>query len=439
MKRFYKRKKVSPYVKILISFATVILIGTLLLWLPFSSASGKAMPFIDAFFLSTSSVCITGLSTVPNLGESLSTFGKTVIAFLMEIGGLSILTIAIFILVLLRKKVGIGERFMLKEALNLESMGGVVRMLKAIIFFALSVQLLGVILLLPFLAMHYDFLSALGLSFFHSVASFNNAGFDVFGYADSLNCFRHDYYFMTVTMLLIIIGGLGFIVIFDIADFMRRKRRLPSLLTKIVLVSTLGLIILGAVFIYVGNTEIGFFDALFYSVSSRTAGFATVPVNDLSGLANTSLIILMFIGGAPCSTAGGLKTSSAFVICLSTFAFALGKKPKIFHRRISRESITKSFSLFSIFVLFVIMAVVLIELFEPALAFDDILFEVVSALSNTGLSRGITTLIGTGAKLVLIVTMFLGRTGPLTIFNLWSYKHNEDEDINYVEEKIITG
>lgn len=357
----------------------------------------------------------------------------------MEIGGLSILTIAIFILVLLRKKVGIGERFMLKEALNLNSVNGVVRMLKSIILFAFAVQLIGVILLLPVLAMKYDFATALGLSFFHSVASFNNAGFDVFGYETSLSVFENNYYFMTVTMLLIIVGGLGFVVIFNIMDFAKKRSRRLSLLTKIVLVSTFSLIILGAVFIYVGNTEIGFFNALFYSVSARTAGFATVPVRELSSLANTSLIILMFIGGAPCSTAGGLKTSSTFVILISTIAYALGKKPKVFHRRIDEVSVMKSFSLFGIFIFSSVLSVLLIECFQPNMDFGDIIFEVISALSNTGLSRGITPYLNVGSKLVLIFTMFLGRTGPLTIFNLWSNKHNEDETINYVEEKIIIG
>lgn len=440
MNKFYKRKHLSPYIKILISFAAVIVVGALLLWLPFAAAEGKAMSFIDALFMSASSVCITGLSVVPNLGASLTLFGKIVVALLVEIGGLSILTIAIFILVLLGKKVGIGDRFMLKEALNLDSVGGIVRILKALIIYVFSVQLAGVVLLLPCLMTKYDFFSALGLSIFHSIASFNNAGLDIFGFADSLAEFQTNYYFMSVTMLLIVIGSIGFVVVFDLYDFFRGSRRNLSLLTKIVLIATICLIALGALFIVISDPEIGFFNALFYSVSARTAGFATVPVEGLSNLGMTTLMILMFIGGAPCSTAGGLKTSTTFVVLFSTVSYALGRKPVIFKRRISEVSVMKSFSLLMIFILVLSLSILTISLVHSDFNLSDIIFECVSAMSNTGLSRGITTRLGIVSKLVIIFDMFIGRIGPLTIFNLWSYgRKRETEDIKYVEEKIIIG
>lgn len=436
-----KRKiRIHPYVFIILTFLSVILLGTICFMLPWTAADGKHLNFIDALFMATSSVCVTGLSVItPAIKFSL--FGKIVMALLMEIGGLSFLTIAVCFFAVLGGKIGIGNRYLLREALNQNSLAGIVHLVKRIILISFVIQLVGAIL--NYLALmsyyDYDFWKTFGVSIFHSIASFNNAGFDIFG-EQSMIPFKDNILLNISTISLIVSGGLGFIVIQELVS--KHSLKKLSIHSKIVLVMTFALIIIGMlVFKFSMYNEISWLQALFASVTCRTAGFTSIPLEQIPPSAYIMFIVLMFIGASPCSTGGGVKTTTVFVIMLTFFYYAQGKKPRIFHRRISDSSIFKAFVLFGITIIIIILGTMLIGFSQPEFGLEKILYEVVSGFTTTGLSMGITPLLNGFSKIVLCFVMFFGRLGPLTIIGVVNHNWMTEskEKIQYVEERIIVG
>ena len=435
-----RKLKIHPYVLIILTFLGVILLGTICFMFPWSVKSGERLNFIDSLFMATSSVCVTGL-TVINPAAKLSVFGKIVMAILMEIGGLSFITIAVCFFAIIGGKIGIGNRYLLKEALNQNSLEGIVHLVKRIILISMIIQCIGVIL--NYFALmsyyNYDFVKTLGASIFHSIASFNNAGFDVFG-NQSLILFKDNILLNISTMFLILCGGLGFIVIEELVT--KRNIKKLSIHSRIVLIMTAVLTILGMfLFKFSMYDEITWLQALFTSVTCRTAGFTTIPLEQLPPGAYITAIVLMFIGVSPCSTGGGVKTTTIFVIFLTLVYYARGKKPKIFHRRISDGSIFKAFALFGSTVMLNILGTLIIGLSQPELGLEAILFEVVSGFSTTGLSMGITASFNVLSKVVMCFLMFFGRLGPLTIISVVNHNWMTEskEKIQYVEERIIVG
>lgn len=436
-----KRKiKVHPYVLIISTFLSVILLGTICFMLPWAVSDGERLSFIDALFMSTSSVCVTGLAVVCP-ATKFSIFGKVVMAILMEIGGLSFLTIAVCFFAILGGKIGISNRYLLREALNQNSLAGIVQLVKRIIFISFIIQMIGVVL--NYLALmsyyNYDFWKTLGASVFHSIASFNNAGFDVFG-EQSMIPFKDNILLNISTIFLIICGGLGFIVIEELV-YKHNIKKL-SIHSKIVLMMTLILTIVGMfVLKFSMYNEITWLQALFTAVTCRTAGFTVIPLEQISPSAYVMCIVLMFIGASSCSTGGGIKTTTIFVIFLTLFYYAQGKKPRIFHRRISDGSIFKAFVLFGIAVMTVMIGTLMIGFSQPNLGLEKILFEVVSGFSTTGLSMGITSALNPFSKVVLCLMMFFGRLGPLTIIGVVNHNWMTEskEKIQYVEERVIIG
>ena len=435
-----KKIKLHPYVFIIMTFFMVILTGTLALMLPFAVKDGNSLSFIDALFTATSSVCVTGLSVI-DCSARLSIFGCIIMCILMEIGGLSFITIAICFFSLIGGKIGIANRYLLKEALNQNSLVKIVYLVKRIISIAIVIQLIGVIL--NYLALmsyyNYDFWKILGYSVFHSIAAFNNAGFDVFG-SYSMIPFKDNILLNISTMFLIVFGGIGFIVIDEI--IVKRSIKKISIHAKIVLTVTLVLIIGGMLFFKLSMyNEITWLQALFTSVTCRTAGFTTIDIANISSAAYITAMVLMFIGASPCSTGGGIKTTTIVVMFLTFIYYAQGRKPKIFHRRISDGSIFKAFVLFGLAVITVLVGTILVCYIQPQLPVEKVLFEVVSGFSTTGLSMGITMDFYWGSKLVISLLMFFGRIGPLTIIGVvnrnWLKQTNEN--IQYVEERIIVG
>ena len=417
----------------------VITIGTVLFMLPFSTTKSEGLNFIDALFMATSSVCVTGLSVVGNVGTDFSVFGKVVMAILIEIGGLSFITLAAFVFVLLGVKIGIGNRYLMKEALNQNSATGIVKLVIRIMKITLSIQVVGAIINLIGFSRYYSFPEAIGISIFHSISAFNNAGLDIFGYDSSMIMFRDDILINVTTMVLIVLGGLGFVVITDLFKVHSWKRF--SVHTKIVLVTTLFLIVFGTAFFYLAMPSLTFMQALFQSITARTAGFATVDMASLSNPAYLVMIFLMIIGASPCSTGGGLKTTTFFVISLAIIYFAKGKTPRAFSRSISRQTVFKAAVLvvFSLFYIFIIATSICF--FEPSLGIKEIMFETVSAFGTVGLSMGITSSLSVGSKLLLCLTMFVGRLGPLTVINLLNHNTlvEANDEIKYVEGKVIIG
>lgn len=435
----HRKVKIHPYIFIILTFLGVILVGTVLLLLPWTMSNREQLPFVKALFMATSAVCVTGLSVVDVSGMTI--YGKIVMALLMEIGGLSFITIAVYFFTIFGAKIGISNRYLIKEALNQNSLQEIIRLVQRIILISLIIQLFGTIL--NYLALmssyHYDFWKTLGVSLFHSIASFNNAGFDVFG-TNSMIDYKDNVLLNISTILLIVTGGLGFIVI----DELIRKHSIKklSIHSKIVLLMTGILIVFGMVSMKLSMyNEITWLQALFTSVTCRTAGFTTVNLSNVSTGAYITMILLMFVGSSPCSTGGGIKTTSLFVMLSTIFYYAHGKKPRIFKRRISDSSIFKAFVLFGMAVLVVLISTFIMGLIQPDVEVSALLYESISAFSTTGLSLGITSSLNSGCDIVLCLLMFFGRLGPLTIIGVVNKNWMTDskENIQYVEERIIVG
>ncbi|MGM9900200.1 MAG: TrkH family potassium uptake protein [Bacilli bacterium] len=449
-----KKKKSSPFLIILLSFVIIIFLGTICFMLPFAS-TGDNLTFVEALFTSTSAVCVTGLSVIPNIGETLTLFGKIVLATLIEIGGLGLITLTLFVITILGIKISIRNKFLLREALNQDSTVGISGILKAIVLITFSIQIVGTIInffilkySVGFDGLGYTDIQILGYSAFHTISSFNNAGFDLFG-ASSLTdtMFSTNVLFNLNTMVLIILGGLGFIVILDLLSFKRWKNL--QLHTKIVLITTLFLIIIGTLLLW-GLTDMNFLQALFQSVSARTAGFATKDLSEIRGTPGFIIhIILMFVGASPCSVGGGIKTTTLFVLIISMFSYATGKKPIVFNRRIASASVIKAFTLVVLALSFIFTMSIIVSTIElnfgilqnKSHGLDEIIFEVFSAFGTVGNSTGITCELTVPSQLILCIVMFTGRLGPLTIMNLWN-RHwlvDNTSDVKYVKKSIIIG
>ena len=439
-----KKKRLSPLIVIVLSFLGIIVFGVILLKLPFAVQSRESLGWADAIFLATSAVCVTGLSTIANLAATLSVFGKVVLALLIQVGGLGIVTIAIYVLVILGIKIGVTERYVLKEALNQHTIAGMVRLVRSIIFTTLIIESVGMVINFIVFIQDYSFWSALGISAFHSISSFNNAGFDILG-DTSLQAYSGNILLNINTMVQIIIGGIGFIVIQDLLK--KRSWKGLSLYSKIVLKTTLFLIVAGTLLIKImegGNAT--WLQALFQSVTTRTAGFSTIDMNLFSYTTLTVLMVFMFIGASPNSTGGGIKTTTFYVIFRATWSFIRGKPTIIKNRKLDDDNRAKAYTLLllalsSTFVIFIIVASIEMHNTAYDMTFMKVLFETVSAFGTVGLSMGITPYLMPSSKLVLSVLMFLGRLGPITIFGIvnTNWGHPYISTVDYPLEKIIIG
>lgn len=440
-----KRKnqnRLARFSIILLSFIVIILFGAFLLWLPISH-SDKEISFIDSLFISTSAVCVTGLSPYASIAEHLSMFGRVVLSILIEIGGLGIVSLVMFIAVIFGFKITFNQRSLLKEALNQDNVGGIVHMLKRIVITALSIQFFGAILnfISLFWIENFPLDQAIGYSIFHAISSFNNAGFDLFGSSSLIN-YSDNILFNISTCLMIFCGGIGFIVIFDILQ--KRKFRRLSLHSKIVLVMSLSMLVFSTlIFKLLNYNSITWLEAGFLSFTLRTAGFTTI---NLSTLNDTSLIIsmlLMFIGASPCSTAGGIKVTTVFAMLISFRTFATeADETHAFKRKIPENQITKAFVLSTLAFAFVCLSTIIMSAIEQGnFTFKAILFEIVSGFGTVGLTLGITPSLSIASKLLMCLVMYVGRLGPITFISLFhkNEKIIDKDTVRYVEESIIIG
>lgn len=414
----------NPPKVLLFGFATVIFIGTLLLTLPFATEDGKGLSFLNALFTSTSATCVTGLVVV-DTGNTFTMFGELVILSLIQIGGLGFMTLATFILLLLGKKITLKGRLLLKESLNNTSIEGLVRLVKIILIFTAVIETTGAIILSIRFSFDMPIGKAIYYGFFHAISNFNNAGFDLMGDFRSLTSYVDDPFVVLTVCALITLGGLGFIVINEIYQY-RETRRL-SVHTKVVLVMTLILTLGGAILIFIfefGNAKtleplspIGkVLGSLFQSVTSRTDGANTLPIGDLTQSSLFVIILLMFIGAAPGSTAGGIKITTLAVLLATVWSQIKGRADVVlFKRRIVIETILKALTVTFIGLLFVIIMTILLSITENGHDFIVYLFEVTSALGTVGLSMGLTPELSPMGRLLIIFTMFAGRLGLLTV------------------------
>jgi len=426
-------KWLSPGRFLVLGFAAVILLGTILLLLPVSANSGVTIQPVDALFTSTSAVCVTGLIAI-DTADHFSVFGRTVVALLIQIGGLGITSIGVTFILLAGKKIGLRERVLVKEALNLDTLKGVVRLVKSVMLVTLCFEIVGMALSYIVFSQDYPPLSALGISAFHSVAAFNNSGFDILGGYQNLIPYRDNVLLNLTTCGLIIFGGLGFYVIREILH--KRSLRNLSMNTKIVLTMTVSLLAIGTVLLKLTD-DVTWLGAFFQSTSARTAGFSTYALGEFTAAGQFVLIILMFIGASPGSTGGGIKTTTTFTLLKSLFAFSTNQDCTAFRRKIPNESIMKAFIVTMLAVIVVCFMTFLICIIEPQFTFMQVLFEVVSGFGTVGLSMGITPDLAATSKILLCLTMFIGRLGPLTMACIWVYQPSSN--LSYVEERVTIG
>jgi trk system potassium uptake protein TrkH len=428
-----KARWLNPGRFLVLGFAAVIFLGTVLLLLPISANPGVAIRPVDALFTATSAVCVTGL-TVMDTADHFSVFGRTVVALLIQTGGLGITSIGVAFILLTGKKIGLRERVLVKESLNLDTLQGMVRLVKSILILTLAFEAAGMGLSYIVFSQDYPSLAALGVSAFHSIAAFNNAGFDILGGYRNLIPYRDDVLLNLTTCGLIIFGGLGFYVIRELLH--KRSWHNLSMNTKIVLTMTLSLLAMGTVLLKLTD-NVTWLGAFFQSTSARTAGFSTYALGEFTAAGQFVLIMLMFIGASPGSTGGGVKTTTAFTVFRSLVAFAANRDCTAFRRKIPHESIMKAFTVITLAAAVVCFMTLLICMTEPQLSFMQILFEVVSGFGTVGLSTGITPHLADSSKLLLCLTMFIGRLGPLTMACIWVYQPLSN--LSYAEERVTIG
>lgn len=430
-----QRKRFSPGKVIALGFLSVILVGTILLLLPIAHSGKVEVTFLDALFSAVSAVCVTGLVTV-DTGAAYSLFGQIVIAVLLQIGGLGITSLGAGLIALLGGQLNQRENNLVKEALNYPTWDGIKPLIRAVLVLDFSIEAIGAVLSFFTFRQDYPLGRAVWYSIFHSIASFNNGGFDVLGNGDSVGAYTHDVWFNFVTCALIILGGLGFFVIRELLLHKRGERF--SLHTKVVLMMT-GILISGGTIILklTEGGNITWMGAFFTSVTTRTAGFATYPISGFSNAGIIVLCVFMFIGASPGSTGGGVKTTTFFALMQSLISTSTGREARAFKKRIKDETMHKAFIIISLGFIWVLIQTTVMSAFDPAIPLRDILFEQVSGFSTAGLSTGITPILSVPSKLILIITMYVGRLGPLTIATLW--KTERKTSVSRPEEDLPIG
>lgn len=439
--------KLTPVQILAVGFATVILIGAILLNLPIASQNRSRTPFIDCLFVSTSATCVTGLVTV-DTGTHWSYFGKTVIMFLIEIGGLGFMSFATLIALLLGKRITLKERLVMQEALNSFSLQGLVKMAKYVLIFTFSIQLSGALLLSTQFIPEFGLVKGIYYSVFHSISAFCNAGFDLMGEFRSLTPYADNTVIIITIGSLIIIGGLGFYVWQEIYNF--KGLRKLSLHSKVALSVTAFLLVTGTIlmFIFESNNpgtmkNMSFkgkvLSSFFAAVTPRTAGFNSISTSDMTNAGVFLTIILMFIGGAPGSTAGGIKITTAGVLAMTVISIVKGREDtEIYKKRLAKDTVYKSLSITIIALVLIITVIMLLSLTEPSASLEYILYEATSAFGTVGMSLGLTTELSFAGKIIVAFTMYCGRLGPLTVFLALANRVNSNK-IKYPEDKILVG
>lgn len=435
---------------IAIAFAVIILLGTLLLMLPWASRSGVSCGFHPALFTATSATCVTGL-VLYDTWSQWSGFGQIVIISLIQIGGLGFMSVASLVVFLLRRKVGLKQRMVMAQALSLNDMDGVVRLQKWVIFGSLSVEAVAALILTLRFLPEYGFATALKWGVFHSISAFCNAGFDIFGCITpgaSLMEFNSDPVVLLTLGALVIIGGLGFLVWEEVARIHKFKKL--SVYTRLVLVTTLALLLTGTVCFAVlewnnpatiGNMSVGdkLLNSFFQSVTVRTAGFAAVDQAGLTEAGKGLSIALMLVGGSSGSTAGGVKTVTMMVLLLFIWARARGKSSVcVFKRTIASGHVMNAMTIVSLLIGLAVFGSIFICATSPV-SFTDALYESVSALATVGLTASVTTKLSLAAQLLMIVFMYFGRVGVLTISLGFLMGSEAEERFRYAQTDVLIG
>ena len=462
LKMHHEHHPMRPTRQIAISFLAVILIGSVLLMLPICNNTTPTA-YLNNLFIATSATCVTGLVPVVT-SEQFNILGQIVIIILIQIGGLGFLTFLNLLLIMVKKKISLTNKLVLQEALNQPSLNDLPKFVKNVIKYTFIVEVLGAIILAFVFIPDFGIVKGIYYSIFHSISAFCNAGFDVLG-ANSLIGYQNNLIINLVIPGLIIMGGLGFIVWFDVAHCIKKeygkrskfsKKHLFksfSLHTKLVIIATVVLLLAGAVLFYLcefNNIKtiggLPLFDQIqisfFQSATLRTAGFASVDMASLHPSTKLMMCVLMFIGGSPAGTAGGIKTVTFAIGVLEVYNIYHGRKEvTAFSRRIPKRLSVRSFAIISMALAIVFLSIFALSITEQA-PFIDICFEVVSAGATVGLSASLTPYLSVFGKIVIIMLMYIGRIGPITMmisFARKSYMQASKKEVRYPDGNILLG
>ena len=460
------KKEIGSTKILLISLVGVIVIGALLLSMPISNK--QPIKMLDALFVSTSAVCVTGLTTVVPI-EQFSVIGQAILLALIQVGGIGFMTMISIVIILIGKKLNLSDKIIIRESLNQDSFKGLAKLVKKIVKYTIIIELIGACILATQFIPDFGIKRGIWFSIFHSISAFCNAGFDLLG-ANSVMPYASNWIVGLALMALIIIGGLGFTVWDDIIENIKAKKKIRNLTlhTKIVLVITTVLLISGMIFTFflekdnlqtMGEDALGtkILKSAFQSTTLRTAGFFSMLQKELTSVTKFLSLCYMFVGGSPASTAGGIKTVTLGVIILMVVNYIRGRQDtNIFNKKISQGSINRAIVVFAISIFIVITAICLLLITEDLeteqhitqdlaeyfnLSFMDIVFEAISAFATVGLTLGITAKLSLGGKLIIIMLMIIGRLGPITISIALFKKHKESKQskVKYPQGNILIG
>ena len=457
------KKNIKPSHILVFGFMLMIFLGGCLLCLPISSADGSYTPFLDCLFTATSASCVTGLTTL-NTAEHWSLFGKIVILMLIQVGGLGFVTLFTTVLLVAGRRITLKERIVVQQTLNLSRHSGIVRFVKFLMTFTIAMELGGALILAIRFMADYPPVRSLWYGIFHSISAFCNAGFDIIG-PNSLSDYAQDFTVNIVIMLLVVTGGLGFPIWVELFGFLHGRKRgyrslkyrvsKLSLHTKLVLVTTFILIVSGAfvtfILEYKNPETIGGFTtggkiiaSFFHSVILRTAGFFTINMGALKDSTKFLSIILMMIGGSPCGTAGGIKTIPVALVTLAAISL-IKERDSIcaFKRSISLNVLQKALAVIILMLSILMLSATILSITEADMAYEyeflDLLFEVASALGTVGSSVGITPHLSVLGKINIMICMFIGRLGPITIAITFLTDDRDKNKIHYPQEDILVG
>lgn len=438
--------KVNEIQILAIGFLVLIFIGAILLAMPISSQDGHYTNFLDCVFISTSATCVTGLVTL-DTGTHWNYFGQFVILCLIQIGGLGFMSMATLIALLMGRRITLKERLVIQQSLNSFSIQGLVKMSKYLLIFTFLVETAGAMLLATQFIPQFGYAKGIYFSIFHSISAFCNAGIDLIGEFRSLTPYADNPVIILTIGALIVIGGLGFFVWQDIYHFNITKKL--SLHTRLVIVTTLILILTGAILMFLfemnNSKTIGdmslkgkMLSSLFASIVPRTAGFNSIPTSDMTGGGKFLTIVLMFIGGSPGSTAGGIKTTTTALLIITVISVVRGREDaEIYERRIRKELVYRALTITTLGMGIVLIATILLCITEKA-SLEYIIYEVVSAFGTVGLTLGLTPELSSVGKILIAFIMYCGRLGPLTVALSLAQK-SMPSSIKYPEDKILIG
>lgn len=443
-----KKIKLSPYILILLSFAIMMFLGAFLLCLPLAQISGKSGNFLENLFTATSALCVTGL-VVNDISITYTIFGKIVILILIQLGGLGVLTVSSMVILSISRKMGYYTKKIVSEDINYNILTEIPRYLKNVSIVVFGIEFVGAVLLFFEFSKKMPFIQAVGYSIFHSVSAFCNAGFALF--SNNMENYTGNILINFVITSLIILGGLGFAAILDVYNVIKKTRRKLSTSTHLAIVMTIFLICFGAVMTFmleysnkgtIGSLNLHdkLLSSYFQSVTLRTAGFQTV---DLATLTTPTIIIylfLMFIGASPGSTGGGLKTTTLGILLLGVMNAITGREDIEYRkRRLSWQIFNKACAILMLSLFYIFVMIIIMSIFDSSKGFLPLLFELISAFGTVGLSMGLTAKLSIISKLIIILTMYIGRVGPLTIMYALSKKKYREGKYKYPEETILIG